>query len=80
MLAYLTVGLVVILWWRARSADARIRRAVTALTHMAVLQIGLGIATLLLVVPLPLAVLHQAGAAVTFSLAVWVLHAASGRR
>jgi len=80
MLAYLTVGLVAILWWRARNAEPQIRRAVTALTHMTVLQIGLGIATLLMVVPLPLAVLHQAGAAVTFSLAVWALHAASGRR
>ena len=80
MLAYLTVMLVVLLWWRARNALPHLRRAVTALTHMTVLQLGLGIATLLLVVPLPLAVLHQAGAAITFSLAVWVLHAASGRR
>lgn len=79
MLAYLTVVLVGWLWLRARNAEPHIRRAVTALTHMTVLQVGLGIATLLLVVPLPLAVLHQAGAAITFSLAVWVLHALSGR-
>ncbi|MEX2617503.1 MAG: COX15/CtaA family protein [Alphaproteobacteria bacterium] len=79
MLAYLSAVLVASLWWRGRNADPLFRSAVTALAHMTVLQIGLGIATLLLVVPLPLAVLHQAGAAVTFSLAVWALHAASGR-
>lgn len=79
MLAYVTFATIVALWWRARGAEPRLRRAVTALAHMSVLQVGLGIATLLLTVPLPLAVLHQAGAAVTFSLAVWVLHAAFGR-
>lgn len=79
MLAYLSAILVASLWWRGRNAAPHIRRPVTVLAHMTALQIGLGIATLLLVVPLPLAVLHQAGAAVTFSLAIWTLHAASGR-
>jgi len=39
------------------------------------IQIALGIATLLLVVPLSLAALHQAGAAIVFALAVYVAHA-----
>jgi len=38
-------------------------------------QISLGIATLLLAVPLPLAALHQAGAVVLFALALNVAHA-----
>jgi cytochrome c oxidase assembly protein subunit 15 len=38
-------------------------------------QIALGIATLLNVVPLSLAALHQAGAVVVFALALYVAHA-----
>jgi cytochrome c oxidase assembly protein subunit 15 len=43
---------------------------------MALLQAGLGIATLLLQVPIPLAAAHQAGAVVLWTLALWSLHAA----
>jgi cytochrome c oxidase assembly protein subunit 15 len=39
------------------------------------LQIALGVATLVYVVPLPLAALHQAGALLTFALALNVAHA-----
>ena len=42
---------------------------------MLAIQIALGIATLLLVVPLPLDALHQAGAVVLFALALNVAHA-----
>jgi cytochrome c oxidase assembly protein subunit 15 len=45
---------------------------------MALLQVGLGIATLLAVVPVPLAALHQAGAVTLLSLVVWSLHDARG--
>ena len=41
---------------------------------MALIQAGLGIATLLTGVPLALAALHQAGAVILLSLAVLVLH------
>ena len=37
-------------------------------------QAALGIATLMLVVPLPLAVAHQAGAFILFSLGLYALH------
>jgi cytochrome c oxidase assembly protein subunit 15 len=40
---------------------------------MAVLQFGLGVATLLLVVPVGLAALHQAGALGLVSLALWAV-------
>jgi cytochrome c oxidase assembly protein subunit 15 len=39
---------------------------------MLVVQITLGIATLLHVVPVPLAAAHQAGAVLLFSAALWV--------
>ena len=42
---------------------------------MLAVQIALGIATLLLVVPLPLAAAHQAGAVGVFALAVHLAHA-----
>ena len=42
---------------------------------MAVIQAGLGIATLLLIVPIPLAAAHQAGAVVLWTLVLWALHA-----
>ena len=42
---------------------------------MLALQVGLGIATLVNVVPLPLAALHQAGAVVVFGLALATVHA-----
>ena len=53
------------------------KRAALALVHMAGLQVGLGIATLLLVVPVWLGALHQGGAFVLFSLAVMMAHVRS---
>ncbi len=78
MLAYVTTICIAALWWRHRRAEPRAAMAATALGIMTVVQLGLGIATLLLVVPLPLAALHQAGAAVLFSLAIWLTQSLSG--
>jgi len=80
MLAYASVALIAWLWIAVRRAPvpARARRAANALAAMAVLQAVLGVATLLLVVPLPLAVLHQAGAALLFSLSLWTVYELSG--
>jgi cytochrome c oxidase assembly protein subunit 15 len=66
------------LWWRVRSTGGAPARAVRGAGWLLALlgaQIVLGIVTLLLVVPLPLAALHQAGALVVFALAVNVAHA-----
>jgi cytochrome c oxidase assembly protein subunit 15 len=73
MLAYLTAIIAGVYWFRARTAglQAHARTAANLLGAMVVLQIVLGIFTLLLVVPIPLAVLHQGGAVVLFALAVW---------
>jgi len=69
--------LVAAYWWRARSAPLPVvRRAANLLLAMLVVQIALGIATLLLVVPLPLAALHQAGAVVLFAAAINAAHVA----
>jgi len=64
LLAETTFAAIVALWgaaWRVPLAAGQ-RRALHALLLMAMVQVGLGIATLLMVVPLPLAALHQAGA------------------
>ena len=47
----------------------------TAGRHGRCIQAGLGIGTLLLVVPIPLAAAHQAGAVVLWTLVLWSLHA-----
>jgi cytochrome c oxidase assembly protein subunit 15 len=52
----------------------RIRRGVNALLHTAVLQVALGIATLLLVVPIFLAASHQAVAMLLFTVALYLCH------
>jgi cytochrome c oxidase assembly protein subunit 15 len=64
--------------WRAhRAADLPLpaRRAADLFLAMLVVQIALGIATLLLVVPLGLAAAHQAGAVLLFAAALNVAHA-----
>ena len=54
VLAITTFLLIIAYWTSLRKADLpdRIRRGVNALVHTAVLQVALGIATLLLVVPI----------------------------
>ncbi len=64
VLAETTVAAIVVLWLGGRAVGLApaAGRAFAALAAMALVQAALGLATLLLVVPLPLAVLHQAGA------------------
>jgi len=75
-LAILVVALIVALWLRHRRVASGSGRRIDLLAAMALLQAGLGIATLLLQVPIPLAAAHQAGAVVLWTLALWSLHAA----
>jgi len=79
LLAVLTWSAAVALWlWaRRRVLPPRLRLAVGLVPLAASLQAGLGIATLLLVVPLPLAAAHQAGAFVLFSVVLWAAHEAA---
>jgi cytochrome c oxidase assembly protein subunit 15 len=75
LLAELTVLAALGLWlWSRRVAIApAARRAFDLLALGALGQLGLGIATLLLIVPVWLGALHQAGAVVVLSLTVWAL-------
>jgi cytochrome c oxidase assembly protein subunit 15 len=76
LLALTTFFVIIIYWWFARKADlpARLRRGVNALLHTAVLQVALGISTLLLVVPLGLAAAHQAVAVLLFTVVLYLCH------
>jgi cytochrome c oxidase assembly protein subunit 15 len=76
LLAVTLVALLLLFWLLARGAalPRRARWALNLLPLMALLQAGLGISTLLLFVPLPLAATHQAGALALFTLALWLCH------
>ena len=77
-LAWLLAFLVPILWWKVRNTGGvpeRARAGGNLLLALLALQIMLGIATLLLVVPIPLAAAHQAGAVLVFAAALNVAHA-----
>ena len=75
----LTTGAVVLAYWvRTRigraALTAETRRIAHLLGAMVVVQISLGITTLLLAVPVPVAVGHQAGAFILLALLIWALH------
>ena len=76
ILAITTFVLIVIYWLRARTTDLpqRTRRASNALLHTAVLQVVLGVSTLLLKVPIVLAASHQAVAMLLFTVALVCVH------
>lgn len=76
LLAVTTVAAVLALWLHARRLDlaAGAHRVLNLVFAMVWVQFGLGIATLILVVPVWLGALHQAGALVLFSLILWAVH------
>jgi len=66
--------------WRLQrtTRDGRVTGSAWALCGTLLAQAALGIWTLLAVVPLPLGIAHQAGAALVFCVAVWHLHEVHG--
>ncbi|MCL4864693.1 MAG: COX15/CtaA family protein [Gemmatimonadales bacterium] len=70
----------VILWWRTREDDTAIGTWGRAVGLMSLVQIGLGIVTLLLLVPISMASMHQAGAVVLLCFSLLLLHALRRRR
>lgn len=76
LLAYVSLVAVIVLWWKARRAvvPAASRAAIRTLAGIGMLQVMLGIATVVLVVPIPLAAAHQAGAMALFSAALVAAH------
>jgi cytochrome c oxidase assembly protein subunit 15 len=78
LLAWTLALVVPLLWWRLRRHAAAPRAAVIGadlLLALLVVQVALGVATLLLRVPVPLAAMHQAGAVLLFAAALNVAHA-----
>lgn len=80
-IACLLIGLVPALWWWIRrstpSPTARIES--NWMLAALVLQVSLGVATLLSVVALPLAAAHQAAAVLLFAATLWTSHALTAR-
>ena len=77
LIALVLALLLPLFWWRvnaAPEASPRARLGAHLLLAMLLVQIALGIATLLLVVPLPLAAAHQAGAVLLFAAALNAAH------
>jgi len=76
LIAWLLAFLAPWFWLRVRreAASSRAKLGADLLLAMLALQIALGIATLLLAVPIPLAAAHQAGALLVFSAALFVVH------
>jgi len=72
-LAMATFAMVAILWWRSRWVVLmpRVRRLANSIVVLAVAQVLLGIATLLLAVPVPLAAAHQANGVLLLSAMLW---------
>jgi cytochrome c oxidase assembly protein subunit 15 len=78
ILAWLIAFLVPVLWAKLRRAEdipERARWGGHLLLSLVFAQIALGIATLVNVVPLPLAAMHQAGAVLVFAAALNIAHA-----
>lgn len=80
LIATTTFTLALWVWYRARrSTNQRLLRASRFVLGAALLQVALGISTLLAAVPIVLGVAHQAGAVLLFTAALLALHA-NGRR
>ncbi len=76
MIAWILAILVPIFWFKSRqlALPSSTHLACNLFLFMLIVQISLGIATLLMIVPLPLAAAHQAGAMLLFTTVLWVNH------
>ncbi len=76
MIAWVLMFTIPYFWFKARKQQLSdsAKLACNLLLIMLVIQVGLGISTLLLAVPLKLAAAHQGGAMLLFTAALWVNH------
>ena len=74
MIAYALMVLVPMLWWKVLRQAPQAKGAANAMLGMFVVQVALGIATLLHAVPVSLASLHQAGAMILFAKLIYLNH------
>ncbi|MBT7955237.1 MAG: heme A synthase [Rhodospirillaceae bacterium] len=81
VLAETTLLLIIGLWFAALKSDlpVAVRQAFHALMVMGLVQVTLGAITLLYVVPVSVAALHQAGALVLLTFALWAVHSLIGK-
>ncbi len=82
LLAYTLSILIPVFWWKVNRRDVspRAKLAVNVLLGLFILQIIIGISTLLLHVPVAFASAHQATAVLVFGTSLWVTHSLSARR
>jgi len=76
----ISTGVLLVIWYlRGRSAfeEPELQRGFKLVGMMVIIQLSLGIATLLLQVPVALGALHQAGALLLFSALLFNIHALS---
>lgn len=73
VMAITTLAAVIAFWFAARRSRVagQAKAAADTMAVAALIQVSLGIATLVLVVPVPLAAAHQAGALALFTAALW---------
>jgi cytochrome c oxidase assembly protein subunit 15 len=78
VLGVLTVAMIVLYWLfsRMRAHPGVFERRINLVALAAVAQVALGILTLLLVVPIPLAAAHQAGGLLLLTATIYAVHAA----
>lgn len=76
MIAWVLMLTIPYFWFKARKQQLSdsAKLACNLLLIMLIIQVGLGISTLLLAVPLKLAAAHQGGAMLLFTAALWVNH------
>ncbi len=76
LIAWLLAFFVPLLWWRCRNTEAKL--AASVLLALLVLQVVLGISTLLLAVPVVLGVAHQGVASLVLCAAIWTMQTLRG--
>ena len=77
LIAWVLAIVIGVFWWRVRidaSLSRVVKHAADLMLGTLIVQLALGITTLLLVVPLPIAAAHQAGALLLFATALNVGH------
>ncbi len=76
LIAWILAFSVPFFWYKSRQAtlSGTTRLACNLFLLMLAIQIALGISTLLMVVPIPLAASHQGGAVLLFAASLWVSH------
>jgi len=76
LLGHLTFASISALWFMSRKAPLppRVKNTANALLGMAIIQVALGVTTILTYVPVPVAASHQAGSLTLLTIATYLVH------